>query len=655
MSERSTQLVSRVRSVVSDNDIKKVPNPYVRQFSIHDLLRKCFMSEVLPTRETHPTHFQDKEIFAGLYTSDRKWEDEIEWGVGQPDRHERYLDYLFWKEDESDTSQWRRWLCITGEVGCGKTTLIDYYLRCHCPKTRPEAFKKKLVLFCDLKDIQDPRSFRAQFYNSIQKSIVMACRQMDVEIRKGRQHTKDLEQWVKESLEILTEIARDGSDPPFQYIILVLDNLEQTTPSVQVKAITEVHSWDVYNFVIRLTRVFVPMWPSTYESLRQTENNLFRGVQCFQVGPLGDPESVVRKRYAAMEQYLRQTEDAGGEDFTRFVETIIYISRRPLITMYPPEAESATSPAASKCVNFFDLVRRLTNGDMRRELTLWESIISGSAAYYVWGRGELSASRSYEYELLDAMVVGAKECLAQSDFRIANVFRLGHDVQMPRDLLVGVHILHHLSQISTETNSQVSIEDLKSHFVSDLGYSENNLLHALKQLLKFNVVHAIHEVNITNETDTIVQYDIHKPVVDAYQQLALEPAYIDNVAMVTPVREDLLKRMTKTHASHTFFADRIETTVAFIEYIREIEDAFCSTVRLSKDTDATTFERRLEVLRIPFMWKRMARRYHERLTHIRRSQGQPNVDHDWWNRILKYQIFQDCRSDSTSSYLRATP
>src|SRR5277367_2440440 len=59
-----------------------------------------------------------------------------------------------------------RCICVLGAVGSGKSTLVDYYLRCYCgTKGRNRAeFDKKLIVHFDSKVIQDNTDFYHDFF-----------------------------------------------------------------------------------------------------------------------------------------------------------------------------------------------------------------------------------------------------------------------------------------------------------------------------------------------------------------------------------------------------------------------------------------------------------------------------------------------------------
>ena len=132
----------------------------------------------------------------------------------------------------------------------------------------------------------------------------------------------------------------------------------------------------------------------------------------------------------------------------------------------------------------------------------------------------------------------------------------------PRDLLIGHHALQLLGQ---DRHSQVDLHQA----LRSLGYAETNIGVVEKSLLTFNF---LHEEPAGGKK---IEYEIHEDVVQEYLALRFEPAYVDNVAMVTPVDPKYLHRMSRTRGDRAEdFTRRVATTLAFLEFLRDCEDAF---------------------------------------------------------------------------------
>ena len=179
--------------------------------SINSLFNRCYGSDILPSRAQFPRSFQHEDVFANLYLSERQWVDEVDFAPEQgPERHELYLDELFWSRDVVHPL-----ICVLGPVGSGKSTLVDYYLRCYCgTKGRNRAeFDKKLIVHFDSKVIQDNTDFYHDFFLFAQSSIRYQCSQkgfeIDVAIKRRPTQPNNVREWVWAALEELTRHRRE--------------------------------------------------------------------------------------------------------------------------------------------------------------------------------------------------------------------------------------------------------------------------------------------------------------------------------------------------------------------------------------------------------------------------------------------------------------
>ena len=128
-----------------------------------------------------------------------------------------------------------------------------------------------------------------------------------------------------------------------------------------------------------------------------------------------------------------------------------------------------------------------------------------------------------------------------------------------------------------------------------------------------------------------------------YLALRFEPAYVNNVAMVTPVARKYLPLMSKTRGDRAEdFPRRVATTVAFLEFVRDCEDAFRDPT-LVVNTPGDVFIKALEMLKLVCLWKPMALRYHERLAGLRGSGYLRTIEPGWWDATLGHPLFEQAR------------
>jgi hypothetical protein len=589
-------------------------NPLCRPFEVDRVLHRCFRSDILPDRADHP-RFHDGDIFGGLYLTTRVWKDRIE--PPQTDHpHESLLDMLFW-----DDTFPRKPLCILGMVGAGKSTLIDYYLRCYCPTkgSRQADFEKKLVLHFDARTIRDNTDFYHRFFLFLQSEMRTRCLErgfdLDEAVRRRPTQPQNVRQWVHAALEELTRVPPKTTAPsftspsPFPYIVLVVDNLDQSSIDVQIRAITEVEQW-LRTPSIRLSRVILPMWPSTFRKLQNHQFNLLHGARVFEIGPI-DSQHLMANRERATNEYLQRQLSAGTQKVVEYIAEMTRLGRDRLLPR----------------------IKALAHENLRLMLALWESFVCGDTAYSIWKqlRQNPESRRSFDYELLDALLVGTNDALDHDEHRIANLFAMGAGRVRPRDILIGHHALQLLHQ---DRHSQGDLHQA----LRSLGYADTNIGVVEKSLLTFNFLHE------EPSGGKKVEYEIHEDVVQEYLTLRFEPAYVDNVAMVTPVDPRYLHRMSRTRGDRAEdFTRRVGTTIAFLEFLRDSEDAFRDP-RLVANVPGDVFIKGLESLRIACLWKHMALRYHDRLLGLRDSGYLRTIDPGWWDATLGNPIFVQART-----------
>lgn len=593
------------------DQIHYLPNPPSRNEAVEELLDRLFDADILPDRWQHPRFFRRADIRDGLYLRDRRVFPEcITPGECSGGDQEDRLGRKFWAPDARSAV-----ICVLGRVGSGKSTLVDYYLRCHCYEEGQEAdverFDKKLIIHFDAMAIQDNTDFYHDFFLKAQASIryqgtLRGC-DVDSLVRRRPTQPNNIREWVWAALEELTRSASRREAGSFEHIVLVIDNLDQTTQAVQRRAVTEVEQW-LTTPTIRIWRVILPLWPSTYLSLRNSGFNLLKNAEIFRAGEF-IPEQIIDDRHRALSQRLRDRGPAVGPEAPRFFEQITQGAKARILPV----------------------IEGLASGDQRRALALWGGLLRSTGAYGIWKQSQVApdSGRQHVYEYLDALITGAYVALNHEDSRrIANLFALGQARSRPRDLLIGPHALHLLSQ--GHAAQSVLVQHL-----GDLGYDEPAALHVARQLRDFNVLHEIPKAG------GVVDYEIHQDVVATYMGgpdrtgLLFEPAYIDNAAMVTPVDPATLARMKVTRGDRAAdFQTRVETTLAFLLFLRDCEDSFRDPDVLRRGSDRDAFLESMEALGLPCLWGAIGRQYAHRLHGLRKAEVLKGVDDAWWDKIL---------------------
>ena len=542
-------------------EIASQANPFARSPAINSLFNRCYGSDILPSRAQFPKSFQHEDVFANLYLSGRQWVDEVDFAPGDtPERHEQYLDELFWGRDVVHPL-----ICVLGAVGSGKSTLVDYYLRCFCStKGRNRAeFDKKLIVHFDSKVIQDNTDFYHDFFLFAQSSIRYQCSQkgfeIDLAIKRRPTQPNNVREWVWAALEELTRIA-EKKDPaaPFHHIVLVVDNLDQTPPAVQIRAITEVEQW-LLTPSIKLWRVFLPLWPSTYNSLRNHRFNLLRGANVFRIGSIDRDILIDNYDRAAIERLSASS-------------CVARASGRGLPDR-DHRAGQGSDPAADRAAG-----SREPSAD---SFALGRLPAQRGGVQHLASR-PVSSRLEARLRLRDARRLD-RRCLFLAQPRLSPG---GQPVRAgPRARQAARHPDRASRPAADEPGGAGRTGPLRIRSMHS-GYSGQNVEHVVAGLGTFNVLHQV------PTRGGLIEYELHDPVIAEYLQLLSEPAYLDDVAIVTPVERSFRESMYRTRGDRPDdFPARVESSVSFLRFLRDSEDRFRDPDQLRPGVDHDAFPR----------------------------------------------------------------
>ena len=238
------------------------------------------------------------------------------------------------------------------------------------------------------------------------------------------------------------------------------------------------------------------------------------------------------------------------------------------------------------------------------------------------------------YAFLDAYLSGEEGKLVPSSTGCAliNLFdttRSGpHREDAAFAAIVGVHFLFLLRGGKLET-SQIR-GDLRA-----IGHPAPFIEECLATYKECGVVHLI-EVEKSGNQEIMVEAEL----VEAHYRLLEQPAYVDHVAMTTPVDPRRAAAMRITSGSDPEdFLTRIHTTIQFLQQIREDERrVFGMTHQDSAPPSRESDEcrRRLRRLRFCAAWAIMAHHYRLRLEFIlEHGKLPPEVDQAEFRRLVE--------------------
>jgi hypothetical protein len=593
-----------------------------------------FSADILPPRDAgHIRQFDETDMLV-QYESNREWVDDVDkWDRESAEtanvsfRHEQYLDFLFWEASLPTPT-----VCIVGSVGSGKSTLVDYYLRCYCPKRGRNRSRFNEIIVVKLDCLADPHAadLKLAFFHSAQDDIRIQCKQLNFDIdtvMKRHGPVRNIKEWVWTALKVLSEHAAIPSSP-FRYVVIFIDNLDQCPIDVQLSMLSTIQHY-IHDTGINVWRLFVPLWPGTLAKLSAEGKNLLRGAKRFMIGEI-ETYDLLHSRNRSFSSVMRSKADSipevavesnvegrgtlylNTESFTDFVQKSLHGYRK----------------------GFGDLLDCLSNGNLRRSLAILGEALRGGRSFQVWQwkKKDVSDGRSYMFDTLLSLLTGAHRHLEHDLNRIANVFLLG-GTKDSRYALMGYHAIWVLCQLCKEVcpTKERYIDHMKA-----LGYMEKKAQDTYGELFKLSLFHEEPSSVVSHggERRRVTPLVIHERPAEAYLELATCPEYLSAVAQVTPVDEDAYETMKSIDVAYdnSFLRDAVKC-LEFIEFIKRAEGVFARGMPDHKDED----------IPVPVVWKRMASNYFDRLTGLRTSGLLSAVTYADWLSLLAHPIFAHVR------------
>lgn len=609
----------------------KMKNPIAAGFD--NPYKDAFRHTILPQPTSKKYTFKKKE--AQLYLGNREWLVKEKFvSKDNSRRYEEYLDSLFWTPPKR-IEEHRHVIFLLGQRGCGKSTLIDYYLRCYCPSGRigKKYYDQKIVISVDVKNVPTTQEFDKIFYKSTFNQIQTICKNRKIKCDLTPGQMKDYEVLVELHLEDFAEKIHEGfpaETEPFKYIVLCIDNLDQSPVEIQEYALRIVKNWLESTSKVELWQVYLPFWPDTFEHLVFNEKILIPPEDYHEI-ELGhiNCEQFLTSRVTAM----WNTIEADGNG-----------------VVYEGENNSYVEENNDSCVRFIKetikkidqfpgivkLVRNIAFGNLRYILDIWHSFFASDTMFYYYRNiGYQMVSR---YQLKDSIITGFYRFHNKKTSRILNLYNIIREAESERDLLIGPHLLFLLQR---KINSYEEIFNC----LEDLGYTRKKVNFVLDVFRNYNLFH----LSANNSNDKL--FEIHTNVIDSYTSLYTEDVYIDNMAMTSQVDQEVVSELKQTVSYLQIkFTNRVETTIKFIEQIRKDENDFRLVSKRPSLALKNKFKNRLKEIKFPILWKQIALSYYQRLKALSEGneylQHVENVTEEWWDKILYHDIFVNAKSSS---------
>lgn len=594
------------------------------------IFTSAFVHSILP-RPTKQT-FTFNETHAPLYVKLRSIPMEAKTAT---DIHER-LHSVFW-----NTVNHKRVLALLGTVGSGKSTLIDYYLRCYCPNDAKlaERFKEKLIIWIDCDGIEEKEEFTAKFWKRVYDAAKYAAElyTLPIPFSDIEDANKSFQLRADATLKAINKMLHDGKsgDFRFRYIVMVVDNLDRSPLNVQKLAIDTVRDWiepsSEIQGGIELWQVYLPLWPSTLDSLARCDGITIKkeDLHIESVPPL-DPKVLLESRIRELKKEVQRTKvKFGADEFSRDevcreVEQVEQLLNRDIF-------EPVDGPGRS----VVEFTSSLMGGNMRKSINLWEGIFTSKTVYSHLAR----RVKLRRYEIEDALIVGNYPVYHPEKSPIMNVFDCTRGSGSDGDILIGFHALHVLRP-ERLTDDKAFLRDMAS-----LGYHESKCESILNEFLSANLIHLV--FNLLGFRGILT----HPGVFEGYLQLLTRPAYLDNMAMLTPIDESLIKgedlKRSVGFDRHQFHL-RAKCTTSFIGFIQQEEERFLADLKRKDEAVIAGFKEVTERKRIPKLSSLLASNYHERLQFLRNGkhlEAAAEINNTWWDNILSRPIFKILTSE----------
>ena len=597
-------------------------NPIARSKEFQNLFDASFGGAIFPDG----SKFYKSQ--APLYISARQWiVDEDFVCNNESTKYEEYLDSLFWNEKNK-----KRLAFIVGGVGTGKSTFMDYYLRCYCPtESKHKArFSEKLPIIINAKGKHSDGDLIKSFYQQACSAILDRCHKVGIHPDFNGQAIdpkSDPEGWTISTLRHFRSVIDSDETStvvPFRYVVIAIDNLDQSPLEVQKRAISLVRDWLTPDYGILPWRVYIPMWPQTLSKLLNSLGQPFRRDE-FEEIPLGTVE------YSEIIN-SRKTKAVNGMKYSGIVNVPVTED------IVDGDVVVSRSISNENCVRFiedtYEFISRLfgkqieniCNYDLRREIQVWDNLFSSMSLFFSWRETKkrqkwIYSTQRVPHEIINSAMTGRTTQYNSAKARIENLYDCGEF-----SLLCGLHATVLLRNTTTAEVDKGRV----TRVLMSAGHHEFDIQRTLDRLFEANMYHEIARDNFGTA------FVIHHSTANAYLDLAMHPAYVENCALVTPVKSDYRKDMNVTTTINSDqFVTRLKSTFAFISAIKD-DEVNLRNATLNRLLEMSDPERQKELeiintVKWPVFWKAIASRYKERLDNLRQRRLFPDAP---WNQLI---------------------
>lgn len=652
-------------------------------------IRITLGEKILP--ETFGKKFKKND--APLYVNKRHWI------MSRPEPRcpfslEEYLHSCFWPTKKS---QGYTFIVLKGKEGVGKSTFLRYYCDCYLPwyhefdhervhvlpgPNWSEEVDKHIFLYVDLHPpVANLEKVLSHIFETFRRSIDVKFPQISVEDNyamwarvarwddPARRSAEDITgdkqayrlKWVDQQLdnnELFVEEAlwylnakkvANGSNRFF--ITQVYDNIDLLDFEIQKELIQHILGWIKHKRC--QWKVIVTLRPQTLSRLNPVLGPIL-DKEIIEVGSV-DLAVLLNARGKDLDTQMLQSGKQVERD--RYVKeksiphgTIVF---QPMSNFRVRECMRRIlglhfgAKTGQNSLNILphpyseEFVVKFCNGSIRRFLRLMQRLLASTPMQRAAEQQELHRGEQLpHYIFLSSLLTGPRDYFDadDEDNDILNLFQvIPTNQEAPAySLMVGIHVMYLLLQKQCFKKSDVI------RMLTKIGYTQEELEECLETMYGKGFF-GRDVVDLSGD----YRIDLEDDVFEAYRRLVQEEAYIDNMALVTPVEDSLVRKGRMSHTTSYAigqFKQRVSTSLLFLQQIRD-DEIFIRTWRQDSPRYRMTKEAFVEgfkSLNIPSIYRKATHEYLGRLKGLREEPGHlaEVMTERHWNRLIRDSIFE---------------
>ena len=181
------------------------------------------------------------------------------------------FEALFWNSGPfAHTVNELRLIFLSGTIGCGKSTFVDYFLRCFYPhkSAKRASFHDTLVLHFDLKTDALAAAVDDKMWTDLELSLQRAGIDPTL-IWDFAGENVPTQRAIRRVLKVISDKIKNGALGRKRYLVLVVDNIDQSPLECQSHTLSLVQDILEVRADIDVWRIVFPLWPQTLGQLRR--------------------------------------------------------------------------------------------------------------------------------------------------------------------------------------------------------------------------------------------------------------------------------------------------------------------------------------------------------------------------------------------------